>query len=93
MAVTTTDWEKDPDAVLDWTFDWQHWLQLGETIATSTFIVSPGITVDSSSSTATNSTVWLSGGSPGQPYRVTNRVVTSQGRTDDRSITIRCKDR
>lgn len=89
----TTEFIKDPDAVLDWHFDWLAWLQLGETISSSTFLVTAGLTVDSTSNTLTNATVWLSGGSPGQPYRVTNRITTNQGRTDDRSITIRVKDR
>ena len=84
---------KDPDAVLDWHFDWSNWLDVAETISTSTFIVTPGITVNSSSNTNANSTVWLSGGRPGQIYNVTNRITTSAGRTDDRSIVIRVQDR
>jgi hypothetical protein len=93
VASTTTEFTKDPDAVLDWHFDWANWLQVGETITSSAFIVTAGINVDSSTNTVTNATVWLSGGRPGQPYRVTNRIVTNQGRTDDRSITIRVQDR
>lgn len=88
-----TEFIKDPDAVLDWHFDWQPWLQIGESISSSLFLVTAGLTMDSSSNTSTNATVWLSGGNPGQPYRVTNRIITNQGRTDDRSITIRVKDR
>lgn len=87
------DWTKDPDAVLDYAFDWQYWLAGGETITTSTMTASPGITVDSSSNTTNRATVWLSGGNAGQPYTVTNRVVTSLGRTDDRTITIRVTNR
>jgi len=90
---TSAEFTKDPDAVLDWHFDWASWLQIGEFITNSTFLVTAGLDVDSSSNTTTNTTIWLSGGSPGQPYRVTNRIVTNQGRTDDRSITIRVKDR
>ena len=91
--MATDDFVKDPDAILDWHFDWVNWLAAGETISTSTFITTAGITVTSNSSTATNTTVWLSGGTPGQPYRITNRIVTTAGRTDDRSVTIRVKDR
>lgn len=89
----SVDFLKDPDAVLDWHFDWAAWLQVGEIISSSLFLVTAGMTVASSSNTVTNATVWLSGGLPGQPYRVTNRIVTNQGRTDDRSITIRVRDR
>lgn len=87
------DWTKDPDAVLDYAFDWQYWLAGGEAITSSTMIASPGINVDSSSNTSNRSTVWLSGGSAGQPYTITNRVTTSLGRTDDRTITIRVTNR
>lgn len=91
MAVT--DHKKDPDAVLDWVWDWNEWLDEGETITTSSFIVSVGITVDMESNTTKTATVWLSGGTAGQVYQVTNRIVTSSGRTDDRSITIRVAER
>ena len=86
-------WTKDPDAVLDWHFDWTDWLASGEALLTSTFFVTSGIVVNSSSFTSSNTTVWLSGGSAGTPYLVTNRITTSQGRTDDRSVTVRVKDR
>lgn len=91
MAVT--DHKKDPDATLDWVWDWNEWLDEGETISTSTFIVSVGITVSSTSNTTKTATVWLSGGTAGQVYQVTNRINTSSGRTDDRSITIRVTER
>src|SRR5690606_1449489 len=39
------DHKKDPDATLDWIFDWNEWLGATETIVNSEFIVDPGITV------------------------------------------------
>lgn len=83
---------KDPDAVLDYQFNWEDWLEDGETISTSTFLVD-GLTIDSQGHNTTRSTVWLSGGGAGNVYRVTNRVVTSDSRTDDRSISIRVMER
>ena len=91
MAVL--DHKKDPDAVLDWVWDWNEWLDDGETIVTSTFLTSVGIVVDSTSNTTKTATVWLSGGTAGQVYQVTNRITTNAGRTDDRSITIRVTER
>lgn len=85
--------EKDPDAVLDWIWNWADWLAPGETISTSEFTVSAGLNLDSTSSTLATATAWLSGGQPGTPYTVANRIVTSAGRTDERSITIRVKNR
>jgi hypothetical protein len=90
MAV---DFVKDPDAVLDYMFDWSAWLSSGEQIQTSTMFVSAGISLDSSSNTSSKATAWVSGGTSGVPYTITNRIVTNQGRTDDRSMTIRVTDR
>ena len=91
--VTITDWEKDPDAVLDWRWDWSSWLADGESIIASIMTVSAGLVMDSNSFSATSTTVWLSGGTSSQPYSVANRITTSAGRTDERTITIRVTNR
>jgi hypothetical protein len=91
--MATTDWLKDPDAVLDWVWDWSEWLANGETITNSVFEASVGIEIQSTSNTATSATVWLAGGSPGQPYRVSNRITTTAGRIDERTITVRVIER
>lgn len=91
MAATT--WEKDPDAVLDYIWDWSEWLAPGETIVTSIFTVSAGLDLDSDSFNSNSATAWLSGGLPGTPYLVANRITSSDDRTDERSITIRVKNR
>ena len=84
---------KDPDARLDYRVDWTLWLEDAETISTSEWIVPAGLTkVDESNATKT-ATVWLTGGTVGQTYRVTNRVTTNQNRIDDRSIQIDVRDR
>lgn len=87
MAFTTYD--KDPNSVLDYRWDWSTWLQASETISNHSIVSEAGITVDSSSATTTAVTVWLSGGTEGAAYVVTSRVVTNQGRTEDSSIRIR----
>lgn len=87
------DHKKDPDATLDWIFDWNDWLTEFETISTSEFIVDPGITIESNGNTQKTATVWLSGGTAGEVYRVTCRITTSEGRADDRSFTLRCTNR
>lgn len=84
---------KDPNAVLDYVFNWSSWLQSGETISSSTFTVETGITKDSETNTTTSATVWLSGGTEGNRYTITNRVTTNQGRTDDRSAIVRVQNR
>ena len=98
---TNAVFQKDPDAVLDWKFDWapltnesaggkSDWLASGETISSATITADTGITVDSDSITDTNTsvTVWLSGGTVGETYSVACEIVTSASRTDERTIQI-----
>lgn len=91
--MAAVDWTKDPDAILDWLFDWSEWLADSEAIIASTMTASPGLTVDSSIFGETTATAWISGGLPGQPYTLANRITTDQGRTDERTITIRVVQR
>jgi len=92
--MTEESYKKDPDAVLDYAFDWNtYYLQGGETIASHTITVDAGITKDSDSESSGVVIVWLSGGTHGEDYIVACEIVTSEGRTDERSINIRCRDR
>lgn len=101
---------KDPDAVLDYKFDWKphtngtpggtsDWLASGETISTATITISPtgtgALTKDSDSLTDTNTsvTVWLSAGVDDVNYLVACKIVTSAGRTDERTITVYVRNR
>lgn len=98
---------KDPQAVLDYKFDWkaltngfdadatEDYLEDLETIASHTVTAEAGITVDSSSITdsATTVTAWLSGGTVGVHYTVTCQIVTSMARTDERSIIVKVEER
>ena len=83
---------KDPDAVIDYQIDWTAWLN-GDVISTSTWAADTGITVDSDSDDGSISTVWLSGGTAGTTYSVTNQIITTAGRTDDRSLSISVAER
>ena len=83
---------KDPDAILDYQIDWSDWLG-ADTIVASTWTVGTGIIKDSDTFTATTATVWLSGGTVATSYSATNRIVTTLGRTDDRTIQITVKNK
>ena len=83
---------KDPDAILDYVLDWTDWLD-SDTISSSAWTSTTGITIDSDTNTTTTATVWLSGGATGSDYDVTNHIVTSAGREDDRTITIKIRER
>ena len=85
---------KDPDAILDYTFDWGPWLG-SDTISTSTWIVeSPLAIVPASESfTDTTTTVFISGGDLGEGYTLLNRITTTGSRTDDRTVEIKVRNR
>jgi hypothetical protein len=83
---------KDPNAVLDYMIDWARWLA-GDEIASSDWTVPAGVTKVAATHTATNATVWLSGGTAGQAYTVTNRITTTGGRTEDRSFIVKVEER
>lgn len=96
--------EKDPAGVLDYVFDFApltngrgdtDWLASGDTISSKTVTAETGLTVDSSSITdsGTSVTAWLSGGTAGSVYRVTCQIVTAGGRTDERSIAIKIRNK
>lgn len=83
---------KDPNAVLDYTADWSRWLG-DDTIVTSTWILTGGLTEVSSSNTDTSATVFVSGGTAGSSYEATNRITTAGGRTNDRTLRIPVRNR
>jgi len=92
--MTEQSFLKDPDSVLDYAFDWNtNWLQSGETISSHVVTVASGITKDSDSEGSGIVTIWLSGGTAGSSYSVACKIVTSYGRTDERTITIVVEDR
>jgi hypothetical protein len=78
---------KDPDAKLDYTVDWTKWLN-GDTISKSEWIVPDGLNDEDDSNTSTTATIWLSGGTTGHEYTVTNRITTAGSRVNDRSFKI-----
>lgn len=88
----TASYMKDPEATLEWSFDWSPWLDDTETI--TAYVLTPnGLTVVSDSETDGVVTAWLSGGTADTSYRVECKITTSAGRIDERSLTIRVRER
>ncbi len=83
---------KDPDAVLDYQWDWAAWLGT-DTIAGHEITVPDGLALDSSEATNTTVTAWISDGTVGQSYLATCHIVTAAGREDDRTVTITVLER
>ncbi len=92
-----------PGEELDWTCDWAAELDdvgsPSDTISTSAWAVTPQEgspqqpDLKTASVTGTKTTIFLYNCVRGQIYQLTNTVVTGQGRTFKRSITVRCGNR
>lgn len=94
----------DPQEVLDYTFDWSNFLDdagsPSDTISTSSWAITPQEpgspsepVLSGNSNTVNMATVFVAGCGAGGLYQRTNTVVTAQGRTAERSITLRCEQR
>ena len=79
---------KTPAEVLDYGWDWSRWLD-GDTLASSTWTVDTGLTIQSHTYDTASTTIWLTGGSEGATYQATNTVTTAAGRTAQRTFEIR----
>jgi hypothetical protein len=92
---------KDPDAVLDYTFDWASWLAQAstpaDTISTAQFLISGdgavGASISASSFNATKATAWITGGTENGTIALTCRITSAGGRIDDRTVYIKVKAR
>lgn len=95
--MVSQEWTHDPQAKLDYNIDWSRWLEGTDTISASTWTIPTGLTqaspAPSISVDGKTTTVWISGGTAGAIYTVTNHVTTAAGREDDRSFALRVADR
>lgn len=82
-----TEYCKAPDESLSYGFDWATWLEGGETILTSTWVVEAGLSSQNESSNSTITGIILSGGSLGESYIVRNQITTTT-MTAERAIKI-----
>ena len=92
MSKPLKEFEKDPDATLDYVIDWglsgDSWLASGDELSTSTWLLETGISTTADSNTTSKATVWINGGEHGKSYCATNTITTANGRGTDRSIVI-----
>lgn len=86
--------KKDPNAILDYPFDWSLWLNfVGDTIASVIWVLDASLTKVSSSFTGLTATIFVSGGVVGTTVMLTCRITTAGGRTEDRSILLKIVSR
>lgn len=80
--------KKYSTAVLDYKWDFEDYLESGETITSASTTADSGITIDSTTSGSSAITVWLSGGTSKEDYKVGVHIHTSLDREDDRYFNI-----
>ncbi len=81
---------KTPASIYEYIVDWST--ELGtDTIATSAWDVETGLTEDSESETSTTTTIFVSGGTAGTTYKLTN-TITSTLRTYEQSFFLKVQD-
>lgn len=96
------EFEKDPNAVLEYELDLTNWLEkaetavVGDTLNTVTWTPpsEPAGTPTVQSSTILTGNiarVWLVGGTLGQDYKFTVHIVSTAGRQDDRTVTFKIR--
>lgn len=90
--------DKDPNAILDYEWDWSAWLAAhtpADTIVAADVLVSGCTLVTPAQITSGGQRVraWLSGGTVGAPASATCRITTSAGRVDDRTLYLTIKER
>jgi hypothetical protein len=78
------------------------WLTGGDTIASATFSIALNSGTDvttlaqgplGNSHTTTTATIWLKDGTAGCDYDVVCQIVTAQGRTDERTLRVKVRQR
>lgn len=96
MSQLSTLDPKDPDERVDYGINWRF--RDDDQIVSSTWTVQDGLTkvVDPVSGilhpfTNTTTTVWVTGGTPGN-YTAHNRITTLKGRIRDKTIIIQVRD-
>ena len=89
---------KDPDAILDYAIDWSGGGYLaGQTIVSSVWTLTPmevgGLVITNQALSDAVSTVTLEAGVKGHMYRLTNRIILSNGVVDERGFALLVEER
>lgn len=88
---------KDPAAAIDHVIDWDAGYLGARSIAQSEWLAAPavpgGIAITAPRIDGGRTVATLAGGLAGHVYRITNRVVLSDGARDERSLIVRVEER
>lgn len=88
MTFTVLD-PKDPDAKVNYDWDFSRWLGTGETISSYSFPDFPAaLTNEGDSETSGVVTMLISGGVVNTSYDLTCRITTNAGQIEDKTFTL-----
>ena len=93
MTTTCCFFLKDSSDTLDYSIEWNLFLPDTDAITNSEWTDATGITIERNTFTARSTHIWLSGGSNGTTYVLTNKIWTREGRVVERSIAILITER
>ena len=80
--------QKAPQDIIDFSEVWGNWLIGSDTIVSASWAADSGLTILSSSFTATTTTVFVTGGIAGQIYALRGAIATAAGRIELRSALV-----
>lgn len=96
MPISVPRWpDKDPSDSVDFAVDWADQLALvspADTISSVTWTVPAGLTAGPQFLVGSVATAWLSGGTAVTDYTIICRIVTTGGRTLERSVKLQVKE-
>ncbi len=87
---------KNPTSYADYTFDWEDWLEPGESLVEANWLIHPreigGLSLDNSVTDGTETALYVSGGISGRQYQLSCQATTSEARIVDRSFIMRIEE-
>ena len=87
MSTVTVRQNKDADAILDYVFDWEAFVDAdSDTIVSAEVSAPAALTITGTTITVSTVKVFVAGGSEGTTYPIVNRVFTAGGRTEDKVL-------
>ena len=84
---------KAPEAKTIISMDWSSIYTTAQTVASSSWTVDTGLTIDANAYSAATSTATVSGGTADRSYKLANQVTMSDGQIDKRTILVGVMDR
>ena len=83
----------DKDDIIDYTLNYEDFLCVdGDFLVSSTWVAESGITIITQAHDNIKAVVWVTGGTVGKKYKITNTIHTNKGRVLDRTIRLKVEE-